>query len=77
MTGGELAAVVGKDAAHELDEALEKIGHCMRQLDDGQIWSRPHPSLNSIGNLVRHLEGNLTRWIAQTHLRGRPPQSSG
>ncbi len=46
-----------------LDECAAKIGHCVNQLSDEQIWWRPAPSLNSIGNLILHLCGNLEQWI--------------
>ncbi len=60
MTTDELAVEIGREAAHELTDALGKIKHCIDQLDNARIWSRPHASLNSIGNLLLHLEGNLT-----------------
>jgi hypothetical protein len=63
MTANELASQVAIEATQELREALNKIKHCIDQLDDAQIWSRPQPSLNSIGNLMLHLGGNLTQWI--------------
>lgn len=62
MTADELAAAVGA-AAHELDSALERIKHCLRQLNDEQVWHRSQPGLNSIGNLVLHLCGNLRQWV--------------
>ena len=79
MTTDELVIQVGKEAAHELSDALGKIKHCVDQLDDARVWSRPHPSTNSIGNLLLHLEGNLTQWIvcgiggAEDH-RNRPAE---
>jgi hypothetical protein len=63
MTADELAAAVGAAAAHELTSALHRIKHCLGQLNDGQVWWRPRPSLNSIGNLVLHLCGNVRQWI--------------
>jgi hypothetical protein len=63
MTADELAAAVGAAAAHELDSALERIKHCLGQLTDGQVWQRSQPSLNSIGNVVLHLCGNLGQWV--------------
>lgn len=45
------------------DESLPRILKCLEQLDDAQIWWRPNPSSNSIGNLVLHLCGNVTQWI--------------
>lgn len=63
MTAHELAAAVGAAAAHELDSALGRIKHCVGQLTDQQVWHRSQPGLNSIGNLILHLCGNLRQWI--------------
>jgi hypothetical protein len=71
MTANELASMVGTAAANELDSALERIKHCMAQLTDGQVWHRSQPELNSVGNLILHLCGNLRQWIV-TGLSGTP-----
>jgi hypothetical protein len=63
MTADELAAAVGTEAATQLEKALERIKHCLAQLSDEQVWWRPQPSLNSIGNLILHLSGNVRQWI--------------
>ncbi|HET6575485.1 MAG TPA: DUF1572 family protein [Fimbriiglobus sp.] len=63
MTADELAALVGAAAAHELGSALDRIRHCLDQLDDWQVWHRSRPGLNSIGNLILHLGGNLRQWV--------------
>jgi hypothetical protein len=63
MTADDLAAVVGAAAAHELGCALDRIRHCLGQLTDGQVWHRSRPDLNSIGNLILHLCGNLRQWV--------------
>ena len=63
MTADELAVHVGRQAGDELADALTKIKHCVDQLDEAQIWLRPQASLNSVGNLLLHLDGNLTQWI--------------
>src|SRR5437660_316028 len=63
MTADELATAVGTEAASELASALGKIKHCLGQLSDEQVWWRYHPSLNSIGNLILHLCGNVRQWI--------------
>jgi hypothetical protein len=63
MTADELAAAVGAAAAHELDSALERIKHCLSQLNDAQVWHCSQPGLNSLGNLVLHLCGNLRQWV--------------
>jgi hypothetical protein len=59
----ELAAAVVTEAANELRSAEEKIKHCLTQLSDEQVWWRSHPSLNSIGNLILHLCGNVGQWL--------------
>jgi len=79
MTADELAAAVGKEAAHELASALGKIKHCLGQLNDQQIWWRAQASLNSIGNLLLHLCGNLRQWIVAglsgaADVRNRPAE---
>jgi hypothetical protein len=59
----ELAGAVGAAAADELTSALGKIKHCLDQLTDEQVWWRPRPALNGIGNLLLHLCGNVRQWI--------------
>ncbi|OWK45519.1 DinB family protein [Fimbriiglobus ruber] len=73
MTADELAAAVGAAAAHELDRALDRIKHCLGQLTDDQVWHRSQPGLNSIGNLILHLCGNLRQWIV-AGLGGAPDE---
>jgi hypothetical protein len=63
MTADELATALGNEAAKELTSALARITHCLDQLTDKQVWWRSNPSLNSIGNLILHLCGNLRQWI--------------
>src|SRR4029077_4440954 len=63
MTADEMAAAVGREAATELTSALAKIKHCLGQLTEEQVWWRSRPSLNSIGNLILHLCGNVRQWI--------------
>lgn len=51
---GELASL--------LDESQKKIRHCVGQLSDEQLWRRPAPAMNSVGNLLLHISGNLRQW---------------
>jgi hypothetical protein len=46
-----------------LAACLARIKHCLDQLDDDRVWWRPRESLNSIGNLLLHLCGNLRQWV--------------
>ena len=63
MTADDLAAAVGAEAGRELTSALKRIRHCLDQLNDEQIWWRAAPGMNSIGNLILHLCGNVRQWI--------------
>ena len=50
-------------ARKKLAACHERIAHCLTQLSDRQVWWRPRDSMNSIGNIVLHLCGNLRQWI--------------
>jgi uncharacterized damage-inducible protein DinB len=81
MTADELAAAVGAEAAYELAKALGKIEHCLGQLSDEQVWQRPQPALNSVGNLLLHLCGNVRQWVVAglggaSDVRDRPAEFS-
>ena len=45
-----------------LGEYLAKIRFCVERLSDEQLWWRPAPAVNSSGNLLLHLCGNLSQW---------------
>lgn len=45
------------------EEYLPKIERCVERLTIEQIWWRPNPESNSIGNLMLHLSGNARQWI--------------
>jgi len=49
----------------------ERIRHCLGQLNDNQVWWRPHESMNSIGNILLHLCGNVRQWIV-CGITGKP-----
>jgi uncharacterized damage-inducible protein DinB len=53
-----------EEAQHSLRKHhLPRILSCLRHLSEDQVWWRPNPSSNSVGNLVLHLEGNVRQWI--------------
>ncbi|MFK7778877.1 MAG: DinB family protein [Gimesia sp.] len=58
----EIAREFIQESVHSLEQSLRKINHCLNQLDDDQLWWRPQPELNSIGNLILHMCGNLNQW---------------
>jgi hypothetical protein len=52
---------------------------CVDSLTDEQVWWRPNEASNSIGNLMLHLNGNMTQWIVaafsrQEDHRNRPAE---
>lgn len=44
-------------------EYLAKIETVIRPLTVEQVWWRPNEASNSIGNLMRHLAGNIRQWM--------------
>lgn len=46
-----------------LENLLGRIEACVGRLTDEQVWWRPNPAVNSIGNLLLHLQGNLSQWV--------------
>ena len=51
------------EACFTLDYARDRILHAALQLADEQLWSRPRPAMNALGNILLHVRGNLTQWI--------------
>ncbi len=45
-----------------MDESLRMINVALDKVSEDQIWQRPNGSLNSIGNLILHLCGNITQY---------------
>jgi uncharacterized damage-inducible protein DinB len=46
-----------------LDEFLPRIRLALDRLSEDEVWWRPNPSTNSVGNLLLHLSGNLRQWV--------------
>lgn len=63
--GPEGGTTLGEDflveARNQLAASGKLISHCAAQLSDEQIWHRDRDDLNSVGNLLLHLAGNLTQ----------------
>ncbi len=68
---GELRTALNHAIGDELDAALSRVVHCVNQLTDAQVWSRPPAGTNAIGNLILHLTGNVQQIIAN-NLTGAP-----
>lgn len=48
------------------EESLARILQCIHLLGDDGLWYAPNKNVNSIGNLVLHLSGNITQYIHTT-----------
>jgi hypothetical protein len=46
-----------------LDQFWPRMQSAVEPLADEQIWWRPNPASNSIGNLLLHLNGNVWQWL--------------
>ena len=62
MIDPELAYEFNRQACFLLTQSVRKLEHCLGQIDFEQCWSRPAEGLNSIGNLLLHINGNLRQW---------------
>ncbi len=59
-----------------IEEYIPRISRCVALLSPEEIWHRPGPESNAIGNLLLHLEGNVRQWVhcgiaEQTDIRNR------
>jgi uncharacterized damage-inducible protein DinB len=54
-----------------IDENTLKIKACIKQLDEKDIWFRHNEHVNSVGNILLHLCGNIRQWIISS-LGGAP-----
>jgi hypothetical protein len=60
----ELAAIF-LDSSRKtlLNQYWPRLKTCVEQMTVEQVWWRPNEASNSIGNLVLHLNGNVTQWL--------------
>jgi uncharacterized damage-inducible protein DinB len=66
-------------SVHRLRELIDRIDLCLSQLSQEQIWARGSENENAIGNLLRHLAGNVRQWIisgagGRPDMRDRPAE---
>ncbi len=52
-----------------LDHYWARLRACVEPLTEEQIWWRPNPASNSIGNLILHLNGNVRQWLVSSFNR--------
>lgn len=56
-------AFIQQSRAQLTDEYRPKILACLEKLSEEDVWWRPNPASNSVGNLILHLCGNARQWI--------------
>jgi uncharacterized damage-inducible protein DinB len=66
-----LAERLAELSADYLASFLRRIEDAVAPLSEDQVWWRANPATNSIGNLLLHLQGNLSQWVL-AGLGGRP-----
>jgi uncharacterized damage-inducible protein DinB len=49
-------------AIHRIDENTPKLITCVAELEESEIWRRPNPHSNSVGNIILHLCGNIRQY---------------
>ena len=62
MAANTIAEEFKVQVSNLLTQSTSKIHHCLNQLDEAQVWLRPANDMNSIGNLILHICGNLEQW---------------
>ncbi len=69
---GEFASQFLAEAQRVLKKHyLVWISQCLKRLEEEDVWWRPNPASNSVGNLTLHLAGSVRQWIA-SELGGKP-----
>lgn len=78
----ELGQVLIEDAHKRMVEAYPaQVREALEALNDDQLWLRPNPAANSIGNLVLHLVGSTRHFLGRgvggsDYVRDRPREFS-
>jgi hypothetical protein len=69
-TDSELATIFLAFSRHRLFERYwPRLKVCVEPMSVEQVWWRPNETSNSIGNLILHLNGNVTQWLVDSFSR--------
>ncbi|HUV68896.1 MAG TPA: DinB family protein [Terracidiphilus sp.] len=52
-----------------LGQYWPRLKTCVEPMTVEQIWARPNEASNSVGNLILHLNGNVTQWLVASFNR--------
>ena len=64
-----------------LNQFWPRLKACVEPMTVEQVWWRPNEASNSVGNLILHLNGNMTQWLVASFnkdedKRNRPAEFS-
>lgn len=62
MTSPEIQAFAAQIARH-MEMNTPRIEKCLAELSEAELWQRPNPGSNSVGNLLLHLCGNIRQYV--------------
>lgn len=63
MSDQALASNFSEYAARKMEDHFAQIRRCAGLLSEEQLWFRPNSHSNSVGNLLLHLNGNISQWV--------------
>jgi uncharacterized damage-inducible protein DinB len=78
-----MESTLGKEFINEckirIESSLQRLYHCLDQLDEEKIWWRPNDKMNSIGVLITHISGSFRQWTItninnEEDVRDRPKE---
>lgn len=79
-TNADVSVLFLQFSRHKLfDHYWPRLRSCVEPLSEAEVWWRPNAASNSIGNIVLHLNGNVTQWLVasfngQEDRRDRPAE---
>jgi uncharacterized damage-inducible protein DinB len=50
-------------SVRRINESTQKIVSCLNVMNEKYLWKSPNDHLNSVGNLVLHICGNITQYV--------------
>lgn len=62
MQTPEIQEFAAQIALH-MEMNTPRLEKCLAELTESELWQRPNPQSNSVGNLLLHLCGNITQYV--------------
>jgi len=50
------------ESLRRIDENTQKLSVCLNEFEEPDVWKRPNPHSNSVGNIILHLCGNIRQY---------------